>query len=220
MPARHSTHSDYRQRYHRGHRGDLREGDRADRRPGQASGPAAQPPTAPVGPPPSPATRSARQRTMGMQWIADINRIGNVEELPAVRRLDAVVTSKIEGVDGGRPVRLTIGIRADDAQGFLQCVVCLNGVVASMPTPGHLHRVIVSIEIVGGLVQIAIAISRHRIIQWAVKLRISVSRVRSAQHRPKRDQVEIAFETAAACQVPASVPYRQLPQSFATALAA
>src|SRR2546421_4078106 len=154
-----------------------------------------------------PATRSARQRTMGMQWIADINRIGNVEELPAVRRLDAVVTSKIEGVDGGRPVRLTIGIRADDAQGFLQCVVCLNGVVASMPTPGHLHRVVVSIEIVGGLVQIAIAISRHRIIQWAVKLRISVSRVRSAQYRPKRDQVEIASETAAACQVPASVPY-------------
>src|SRR5438046_10592173 len=78
-----------------------------------------------------------------------------------------------------------------------------------MATPCHLHRVVVTVEIVGGLVEIAIAISSYPIIQRTVKLWISVSWVGRVcgRYRPERDQVDVAACAAAICQVPAPVSH-------------
>ena len=124
-----------------------------------------------------PAAGNAREETMRMQGISNIDRIGNVEQLPAIRGLHAIVALQVKGIDTGGPIRLAIGIRADDAHCFLQSVVRLNGIAAQVPAPGDLHRVVVRVQVIGRPVQVAVTIAGDRVVQRSVELGISIGRI-------------------------------------------
>jgi len=154
-----------------------------------------------------PAAGNAREETMGMQRVADVDRISNVEQVPAIGGLHTIVALQVKGIDTGGPIGLAISIRAEDAHSLLKGVVCLNGVAAQVPAPSNLHRLVVRVKVIGRLVQVTVTLTGAWVIQWPVELGISLGGIGCAQHRADGHEVEIASESTAAWQVSASVAY-------------
>ena len=99
-----------------------------------------------------------------MERITQVDGVGDVEKLPAVRRLDTIIAAQVERVDRSGPVRLAVGICSNDAQGLLEGVVRLNHISACVAAPRDLSGIVVSVQVIGCLVEIAIPISGYRII--------------------------------------------------------
>src|SRR5208283_5298736 len=127
-----------------------------------------------------PAIYGSAHKVVGsMDRSTFVNRVGNVEELPAVCRQNAIIGSQIERVIG----------RGNNPQSLLVCVVRLNRIAACMAYPAHLQCVVVGIEVVGGHDQIAIALQRPEVVG------ISKTRIGHPGHSPEPNQVDVAAIT-------------------------
>src|ERR1043165_7172264 len=94
---------------------------------------------------------------MRVQGIADINRVGNVEELPAICRLHSIIATQIEGIDRSGSVGLRVGIGGNDTECLLPRVVRLQSISPTIASPGYLHGIVVSIQIVCGSVEVTVS---------------------------------------------------------------
>src|SRR6266496_5030516 len=122
-----------------------------------------------------------------MDRIPQLNRVRDVEELPAISWLRAIVGVQVERIVGA----------ADDPECLLIRIISLQHVTADVTSPRYLERIVICIKVVGCEVQIAVSITRYRVVERAIKLRIRSSRISRTQHRSDGNHIDVAAESGA-----------------------